>query len=37
MQKEIDKEWVLLIQEALKLGITEKEISDFLKDHSRPD
>lgn len=28
---EIDTEWVSLIKEALAIGITEKEIRDFLK------
>ncbi|MEK3890234.1 anti-repressor SinI family protein [Bacillus sp. FSL K6-3431] len=36
MQKELDEEWILLIQEALKLGISAKEISNFFKDPPRP-
>lgn len=29
-EKELDKEWVELIKEALKLGLTTAEISAFL-------
>ncbi|RLQ94766.1 anti-repressor SinI family protein [Falsibacillus albus] len=29
--KELDKEWVALIDEALKIGLTEEEIRSFLQ------
>ncbi|MEK3886865.1 anti-repressor SinI family protein [Bacillus sp. FSL K6-3431] len=35
MRKALDDEWVLLILEAIKLGISAKEIRDFLKDRPR--
>ncbi|NWQ39135.1 DNA-binding anti-repressor SinI [Bacillus sp. EB106-08-02-XG196] len=33
-EKELDKEWLALILEAINLGLTVDEIKDFLKDPS---
>nr|WP_263325109.1 anti-repressor SinI family protein [Neobacillus sp. Marseille-Q6967] len=35
-EKELDKEWVELIKNALEIGIPVDEIRDFLNDPSRP-
>ncbi len=35
-EKELDKEWVELIRKAQKMGLSIKEIRDFLKNSSGP-
>jgi hypothetical protein len=36
-EKSLDKEWVELILNALKIGISTDEIRDFFNKHSRPE
>lgn len=36
-EKELDKEWVELIKEALNLGISAADINNFLKTSARPE